>query len=114
MPSLCCRERTEHLSSSWGRWRWWGRGAEPHALLCCRTLAPPGWKDASRLGTQTLALVPAAGFHNSLLSPADLCHFHVGQFACFVSVFFLLVSNLLFRLVHMRLIAEKDVVEEIG
>lgn len=48
MLSPCCRERTEHLSSSGGCGD--GGGCEPHALLCSRALVPLGWKDASRLG----------------------------------------------------------------
>lgn len=52
MLSPCCRERTEHPSSSGGMvvMLAGGGGASPHALLCCRTLTPPGWNDASRLG----------------------------------------------------------------
>lgn len=54
MLSPCCRERTEHPSSSGGMAVMvcvCGGGVQsPHALLCCRTLAPPGWNDARRLG----------------------------------------------------------------
>ena len=52
MLSPCCRERTEHLSSSGGMVVRVGGvgGCEPHAFLCSRTLVPLGWKDASRLG----------------------------------------------------------------
>lgn len=85
MLSTCCRERTEHLSSLGGG----GCRAPCFAL--------PSNTRSSRLdgrqptGDQTLAPVPVAGFHSSLLSPADLGHFHVGQKrapTCFVSVFF--------------------------
>lgn len=54
MFSPCCRERTEHLSSSGGMVMMvvGEEGAEPHALLRSWTLIPLGWKDARRLGTK--------------------------------------------------------------
>lgn len=115
MSSPCWREWTEHLSSSGGWWRWWGGGegvggAEPQALLCCRTLAPPGWKDASRLGIkpwpwsrQQASTAPS--FHRQFW--ADSMWASSGP-DCFVSAFFFsLVSNLLFTLMHMRLISRR-------
>lgn len=85
-----------------------------------------GLEGRQSTGDQTLALGPAAGFHSSLPSPADLGHFHVGQqqqaafslfsffFEGFLIFFCLRVSNLLFILVRMPLMSrEGDIGEEI-
>lgn len=124
--SPCCREGTEHPSSSGGEewWWWWGVQAPRFALL--KNTRSSGLEGRQSTGDQTLALGPAAGFHSSLPSPADLGHFHVGQQQAAFSLFFfflggvlifffcLRVSNLLFILVRMPLMSrEGDIGEEI-
>lgn len=103
--SPCCRETTVHLSSSEGWWWWWWWEVQ---APCSRTLIPLDWKDASRLGDQTLAPGLAAGFHITLTSPADLGHIHVGQ----QQAALLLVSNLLFVLVSVLTMSRKRCWEE--
>lgn len=106
MLSPCCRERTEHLSSS-GRGVG-GGGCEPHDLLCCRTLVPLGWKGASQLGIKPWPSArqqasTAPSLHQQIWATSMWASSRQLLF-CFVVFWgFLLVSNLLFVLACMLL-----------
>lgn len=103
MLSPCCRERTEHLSSSGGMVAMGGGGLRAPRFSLQLNTRSSGLEGRQSTGDQTLALGPAAGFHSSLPSPPDLGHIHVGQ----QQAAFLLVSNLLFVLASVLLMSRE-------